>query len=293
MQTLLKIKEAVAGMEDAKPADGDEEEDAEKQAKDAEETLQDFLDTADAPGLEDHPDTDINPVFMYQIKLAKDHQRMQQQRELMAADGMTEEEIEARMLMQAEGIGGVGEGKQNALAVLIAAGARVEATNNAQNEEALKKTELRRKQRNIAVHLSKNFGIETSTDKPVEGVKGKRSAYMVALDTRLNPVGGPKMRREVEQITRAKQARVLYRHYKKVKDATKKRRGERISTVPDLDSAPQQRRGGLLGTDASGIQLTMEEEEPEEEGEEEEGEEYSEADFDEDAIDGDDDKMNA
>ena len=64
--------------------------------------------------------------------------------------------------------------------------------------EALKKTELRRKQRNIAVHLSKNFGIETSTDKPVEGVKGKRSAYMVALDTRLNPVGGPKMRREVD-----------------------------------------------------------------------------------------------
>ena len=159
---------------------------------------------------------------------------MQQQRELMAADGMTEEEIEARMLMQAEGIGGVGEGKQNALAVLIA-GARVEATNNAQNEEALKDGVATQAAEYSSAPFEE-FCIETSTDKPVEGVKGKRSAYMV-LDTRLNPVGGPKMRREVEQITRAKQARVLYRHYKKVKDATKKRRGERISTVPDLDSA--------------------------------------------------------
>lgn len=218
LHTLMKIKEAAAGMEDAKAMDGDEDEDGEKNKPDPEELLEGFLETSEVNGLEDHPDIDINPVIMHHIKVAKEEQRRQQQRELMAADGMTEDEIELRMQMNADGPG-LGDGKPNALSVLIAAGARVESTTGATNEEAQKKQDIRRKQRNIAVHLQKNFGIETRVEKAREYQKGKRSAYQVAVDTKIKPVGGPKLVRETEQIPRAKKARARYKEKKKEIDA--------------------------------------------------------------------------
>ena len=167
--------------------------------------------------------------------MAKEEQRRQQQRELMAADGMTEDEIELRMQMNADGPG-LGDGKPNALSVLIAAGARVESTTGATNEEAQKKQDIRRKQRNIAVHLQKNFGIETRVEKAREYQKGKRSAYQVAVDTKIKPVGGHIM-------THFSTTRVML---KKGRDTTRIAKIHDSPSCPEADAQYQIAEGGVI-----------------------------------------------
>ena len=78
-------------------ADDEPEEEEGKDADKEKDALEDFLQTEEVPGLDDHEDLEVSPVIMYQIKLSKDAQRLQMQREALAAEGMTEEEIEARL----------------------------------------------------------------------------------------------------------------------------------------------------------------------------------------------------
>ena len=142
LNLLLKIKDAAAnGMDSAEATnDGEEDELEEENKKDKDledEFLEDFLMNDEDTGLDDHPDVDINPVMMFNIKKAKELARAETQRALMAAEGLSEEEINERMLMGDAGQG-QGDMRPNALAVLIAAGARVEAAKGATSEEMTK-----------------------------------------------------------------------------------------------------------------------------------------------------------
>ena len=66
-----KMESAGAGEDEA-----EQEEDEEKKAKEeAQEVLEEFLSRDAAPGLDDHPDSFVNPIIMLQIKLAKEEVR--------------------------------------------------------------------------------------------------------------------------------------------------------------------------------------------------------------------------
>ena len=141
---------------------------------------------------------------------------MKRQREALAAEGLTEDEIEDRIAGGGGGGAGVGEARPNALALLISVGARVEpATGASSDKEAIKKKEMQRTQRNINAFLSKTYDIEMKS-KPTKSEdatsKGnKKNAYDVARDTKINPVGGPTAKRAINSVLQAKAARRVYR----------------------------------------------------------------------------------
>ena len=224
LTAVFKIKDAGAMDSAEAMQEGEQEDEEEAKQKDVEEEtdpMADFLNLNEEAGLDDHPDIDLNPVMMFQIKKAKEAQKLQKQREELAAEGLTEAEIDERLAEGGHG-GGGGDGKPNALAVLIAAGARVTAIRSNNNQEQQKKEELRRQQRNIAVFL-KTLDIDTSVknsaDDAVKG--GKKSALEVARDTKTKPVGGDLHKRVLAQHSYAKSARDLLREHKKVMDAEK------------------------------------------------------------------------
>jgi len=213
LPSLLKVKaaDAGAGLETAEAMkDGeDEREDEDPRDAEAEENFEDFLQTGEIPGLEDHVDLEINPVIMYNIKKAKEAQQLQVRREALAVEGLTEDEIEAKLMSNASG--GVSDAKPNALAVLISVGARVEPVKGGQNEDAMKRNEMRRTQRNINAFLSKTLEIDTSL-KPMKEGKGRlKNALDVAKDTKHKPYGDSVIHRETMAARHAKSARKIYR----------------------------------------------------------------------------------
>ena len=132
---------------------------------------------------------------------------------MLRADGLTDDEIDMRL----SGVGGgkVADVRQNALAVLIAAGARVERSKGAQSDEAAKKEELRRKQKNIGIFLQKEYDIDPFPPPPKskgdaghEQSKGRRrSASDVANDAKRLGVGSSMYKREIAQMNYARTAR--------------------------------------------------------------------------------------
>lgn len=278
IHVLLKIKEAVAGMDDAEAVnDGEDDDDSGKgdDAKNQEELLDEFLNTDAVDGLEDHPDIVISPVFMHQIKKAKDQERLEKQKALLMAEGLTEAEAEDRMANGLEG-GPVGDMRQNPLAVLIAAGARVEAVRGATSDDAVRKQDLRRKQRNISVYISKQFDIDMKVapkkaDEGELGAKGgKKSALDVAKETKLKPVGGETYNRELRAMSHAKSARVLLKEFK-IKDDLAKKAMKKTSADADDDDTDL----AALDDEDAGEEGAEGEEEGGEEGEE--GEEFADA----------------
>ena len=153
LSAVLKIKEAsdVQGLEGAENMDGDQDDDESGKEK-AEDFLDAFLDSEQADGLDDHPDIELSPVFMYNIKKAKEAQRAEAQRQSLLAEGMTADEVDERMSQM--GASGGAPAVASPLAILIAVGARTEATKGKTSEEMLKKQDIRRKQRNIEVYLN-------------------------------------------------------------------------------------------------------------------------------------------
>lgn len=272
LTAVFKIKDSSA-MQDAEAMqEGEQENEEEANNKDAEEEkdpMADFLNLDEDAGLDDHPEIELNPVMMFQIKKAKDAQRIQKQREELAAEGLTEAEIDDRIADGATG--GAGDGKPNALQVLIAAGARVEPVKGKTSEDAIKKTELRRKQRNIAVFLQKTLDIDTTVRSDKGGAKGgKKSAFEVARETKTKPVGGDTLQRELKQHAYAKAARELLREHKKVIDAEMARRKKKeLQTESGLDGGALQageHRGNIVGMDASDLAALLMAEEGGEEG---------------------------
>ena len=281
LSSLFKSAEA-GGLDSAEAMkDGeDDEKETEEEGKEAElkDFLDEFLQLEETPGLDDHVDLEINPVIMHNIKKAKEAQRIQQQRAALAAEGLTEDEIETRLNDgDAPKIGG---GKPKALSFLISLGARVEASRGAASEEAKKKEEMRRKQRNIKVFLSQTLNVDTATKAAGESAKGGRlkNALEVAKDTKLHPVGGTTMRRSLAAKTQAKSARNVYR-------ANKTKVDEQLAAA-----SPEGERRLATKKSATEIAEQLAEEEPEEaedgaegeEGADEEGEEGEEGDGEED-----------
>lgn len=308
MHQLLKIKEAAAGLEDAEAmAQGDEDENGDK--TDVADPLDDFLNVANADGLDDHQDLELSPVMMYEIKKAKDKERAEKLRAALIADGLTPAEADERLAMAQEMGGAISDGKPNALSVLIAAGARVEAVKGATNEEMQKKIEMRRKQRNVAVFLQKRYEIEIKAPALNDGdgagrsAAQKKTAYDVARDTKLQPVGGKGYEREVRRVETAKSARKVYRAFKIQDDADKKRKkrlgggGGESSEVQK--SSYETRRNNVGAVDLTDVAAILANEEEFEGGDEEGGDDDNydpDADGDWDAEEeffDEDDEMNA
>jgi len=298
MKSLLNIPDAAAadqGLAGADTGGDDDDDDIENDGKDAENSddfLDKFLDMDPSEGLDDHPDLEVNPIFMYNIKKAKDEARADVRRQSLLAEGLSIDEADQRML--AGESGGGGDSKANPLAFLISVGARVQSASGKTSEEMQKKIEIKRKQRNVQVYLSKNMNIETGLSRTakeeMDGGKGskggKKSAYDVARETRNKPVGGAKHLREQAQLGRAKTARKILRHYQQQHGGkggpgvVHADLGDRRQAVGAKDAA------AILGSQADDLAALLpegqeppddddeEEEEDDEEGEEgEEGEE--------------------
>jgi len=272
---MLNESTMPAGMDSAESTnDGEDQEDEdEKAAREAENAdfLDEFMLHEEVTGMEDHPDLDLNPVILFQIKKAKEAQKLLMQRAQLAAEGFSEAEIDERMEMNQAG-GGAGDGKANALAVLIAAGARVEpAAGGTNDQEKLKKTELRRKQKTINVYLSKTLDIDTKLEpESTKAVRNKKTALDVANSTKLKPVGGESYQREIRAMQFAKHSRLVFRDHKKALDAQEAKKQTKISTGGGGEG--ERRGGGLLdAADFAALADELDEDDEEEgDGDEEE-----------------------
>ena len=86
-EMLEAAKAAVAKAAAAKEEDGGADDDAEAEDNDddlkaaLDELLQDFLSHEWVGGLDDHPDMELNPILMYQVKKAKDELRARKELE--------------------------------------------------------------------------------------------------------------------------------------------------------------------------------------------------------------------
>jgi len=285
LNILLKIKEAAAnGMDSAETTnDGEEDELEEENKKDKDledEFLEDFMMNDEDTGLDDHPDVDINPVMMFNIKKAKELARAEAQRALMAAEGLSEEEINERMMMGEAGQG-QGDMRPNALAVLIAAGARVEAAKGATSEEMTKKIEMRRKQRNIHVYLTKTLEVEA---KPAEAKmrgnrQGHKNAFDIAVQTKTTPVGGDSYSRELASVKFAKAGRVLMREHKRMQGEEEKRKAAK-GGGEEIQDKSRRAAGMLDAADFAALASELEEEGGDDDDDEDDGDAGLEEDLD-------------
>ena len=143
---------------------------------------------------------------------------MEMRRAALIAEGLPANEVEH--IMGAEAVsGGAGGGRQNALATLVAMGARVEATAGGQDAEHARLQERKRLQRSVDAFLQKHQGVEKFQTDGVEvhareklGVR-IRSAHEVARETEITRVGGTAFARSVANLERAREARDRYRQW--------------------------------------------------------------------------------
>jgi len=224
LRAVFNVAEAAGGLAGAETAAGDDDaadaQDGDDDSKTAEDAdfLEPFLDLDSSEGLDEHPDIELNPIFMYRIKQVQEVKRLEAQRQSLLAQGVSEEEVEQLMLAMGEH-GGGGRPMNSPLAVLISVGARVEAVKGKTTEEMQKKVEVRRKQRNVNVYLTKTLQVESllgrSKGKEDKGGIRQRTAYDVARETATTPVGGGTAKRELAQLRKAKAARKTYRDYQR------------------------------------------------------------------------------
>jgi len=210
------------------------------------------------PTLADHPDVQMSPVILYNIKKAKEELRLAQRRAALAAEGLDEREVDERM--EVEQTTGGGQGRSNPLALLISVGARVEATAASGNAERIAMQERRRLQRNVDAYLSKANGIEKykGSEKEHRDPTGGRlrAAHEVAFETSVNRFGGQIFHREVANVKFAKNARVLFRKFQSSQPGKASTlAGEDRRTAGLTSGFTRERAGGgaggaLLDTDA-------------------------------------------
>lgn len=183
----MPAKEEEEGKDEAEQMGGDDD-------KTADDILEEFMSRGIEHGLDDHPDLELNPVVMYQIKEAKAAKRVEMMRAALREEGLTEEEVEERMRSGVDGPGIVSSGKPSAFQVLIEAGARVTSVSSSSSDAALVQ-ERKRQVRTIDVFLNKERGIDTAKD-PTDKKQAKsvldakragekpKSAFQVAVDSK-------------------------------------------------------------------------------------------------------------
>jgi len=215
--SLTPLQAAAAG---AEGADDDERDDGDDD--DNEIDLDKYVQPVEGDTvLADHPDLQISPVILYNIKKAKSELRLAQRRTALLAEGMSEQEADEQMeLEMMSGSGGGGGGKMNALAMLISVGARVEATGGSGSAEQQALQDRRRLQRNVDGYLNRVHGVEKlrvadQKNKATRDAEGNRikTANEVAKETAVSRAGGLLYQREVANLRFATEARGQYRVY--------------------------------------------------------------------------------
>ena len=184
-------------------------------------SVDDYL-NMEQSGLDDHPDMQINPVLMYQIKLERERQREEKRRADKLAllgdiDGLSPDEVEQRLAAtEFEDNAGPAQ-KANALATLISVGARVTAVHGGGSAESALIAERRRLQRNIDVYLQRALDIDVKRSAPTKRVArgggALPSAAEVARETGLKPFGGENHARSVRNLRIAKDSRNVWRSW--------------------------------------------------------------------------------
>jgi len=209
--------------------------------------LADFLSNRTDPGLDLHPELEVNPVLTYQIALAKEAARREKAINALKLEGLTDEEAEDRMFAEemTKGGGKIGASERSsALQVLISHGARVTSVRQGASAEQAILDNLKRQKRTIDVFLGKTRGIETAFSKPEEQQAGRMqkevSAAAKAVDTKLNRHGGASAERAKCQVRQAAQARVQLAAVNKVLLREGKIRG------PEMDESGERRGGHVL-----------------------------------------------
>ena len=248
LKDLLDAAKAAAAKAAAAAGDdgGDDDADAEEDDDDAaalEQLLESFLSLEWVGGLDDHPDTELNPILMYQVKKAKDEMRARKELEakLIARglepnhlDTLTDEERKAFLLeMKSDTSVKVGANvgsvnghvrkygaSVNSTAIMMSVGARFTPTGkhgkataevDAAGVAAKASHEIRDKLKTIDGLLSTHYEIDTSR---VEGKRNKsllkagggglvKSALEVAKETKFKPYGGDAVKRQEEMSTYA------------------------------------------------------------------------------------------
>jgi hypothetical protein len=246
------------------------------------------------PSLDLHPELELNPVILHQIKIAKEEERRERTVKALQLEGVAEDEIEAR-LASGDTAGGGGAGKICALQVLVDNGARVTSAAAGKNAEQATLDHLRRQRRNVETFLSKQLGVEAGSAKLDARHKRAESAGQhvttaaeKAAETKVNPYGGPQLQRAMLQVGMASQARVQLAGWQ-----TKLVREGKLRPPEAYEQESGQRRNGVEPDAADGIRselgaeissLIGEGHGDEDEGLWEEGEEDGDGDEDEEEL---------
>lgn len=181
--------------------------------------IEEFLSTEQVTALEDHPDVEVNPIILYQVKLAKEQARadrvakhLSELRDKYIAEGLSEDEIVEKLLEGGEATGP--STRQNALQLLISVGASVVPGGRGGNKESVDLQDRRRRLKNVESYLAQTMEVEvkkTKADKKnAAGVKVK-DAYDVARETSIVAFDGGRLDRSAAQRSVAKAARNIYR----------------------------------------------------------------------------------
>jgi len=237
---LAALKQAFKPM--AHATDDGEMDDALKEDEDelaALDDVDDFLNNDNIPGLDDHAELEFNPIINYKIKLAKEEQRKEKRRAQLIADGYDPDEMDESEAAAAAG--SAGAVKQNALATLIAAGARVTPMAASQNAEAQQREERRRAVRTVDTFLSKSYDVDVTRLAVMHksGQKKQRTALEVAKLSQTERAGAGFEKRAIKAIQVAKDARTQFREIQKTRPQElaggavtgKRRAGERLTNA--------------------------------------------------------------
>jgi len=158
------------------PGDKDQPEQDEDEEEDLGEIVERFLSSVDDKGLDDHPDLVMSPIIMYQVKRHKEQQAMQQRLTMLAAEGLTEDEIADRLASDTGGGSGGDSALKNPLALLISVGARVEAVRGGKDTDHMARIEARRKQKTVDVYLQKSRDVVVKRTEPK--LRDKKGAHI-------------------------------------------------------------------------------------------------------------------
>ena len=147
-KALVTLKELLkAGADEQDGADDNEAEEDEEEEEKVVDILDRYLSTDVDYGLDDHADVVRNPILMYQVKLAKEAERLEKRRAALIAEGFDEDEVDRILEAEARGdFVGVGRSgaKMNPLALLISVGARAKPLAGGGGAEAAAADERRR-----------------------------------------------------------------------------------------------------------------------------------------------------